>query len=142
MNETGRDVASIILEEIWQRISDPLQLQEIVFTILAELMVRSPSLSERKGWYLVSSLTHAVAAKKSMPSREDLLALRGAASEAFRNREIRTSDQLWSLKLFELGERAVREFLERHAWDGMPGFEDQEDSQSRKSRRLKLRSRK
>jgi translation elongation factor EF-G len=108
------------VEAALKELSSPQRRYEMLISLVVENAVQASSLSERKAWELASSLIATIFKSRSFPSLKELSAIRADINSIHRGSEIRTSDFITSLKMFELGERAVREFLHEGAWDGMP----------------------
>jgi hypothetical protein len=87
-----------------------------------DLAVRSTKVSERKAWETISLLIAIVSKTGRFPVEADLKTVRSQVNSLHREKENRTSDLIFTLKMFELGERELREFLSAKAWDGLPGF--------------------
>jgi hypothetical protein len=115
-------IIDLIIDKLESEFNNPARMREILITLVMDLAVRSTTISERKAWETISLLISAVSKTGKFPDEETLQTIKASISSLHRNREERTSSLIFSLKMFELGEHELREFLQARAWDGLPGF--------------------
>ena len=117
-------IIDILVDTILDSLSTPAQMKEVLYLLLMELSLRSESISERKAWEVIASLVSLTFSIRRFPSPEELVTIRKNVNKAHRLDEKRTSLIFETLKMYELGEAAVKKFLHSKAWKGMPGFEE------------------
>ena len=100
---------------------DPRVMREVLYFLVMEQALKAKRLSIRKDWELIGSLIAFLGRKSRFPTTLEIEDLKSSINSLHRERRERTSDSLFSLKMFELGERAVKKFFTETAWKGFPG---------------------
>jgi len=112
----------VLVDCLQQEMEDPRRVREVLYFLVMDLALKSKKLTERKAWEILGSLIAIVAKTKSFPDFATIKGVSSKINSEHRERIPRTSESLFSLKWFELGEASVKEFLSSQAWKGLPGF--------------------
>ena len=115
----------ILVARLREELDQPARIREILISLCMELAVKSTTLPERKAWEIISLLISFVSKSGVFPDPTQILRIRSLVNSQHRESSYRTSDLMFTLKMFELGEHTLKEFLSKNAWDGMPGFGEQ-----------------
>lgn len=122
MRDKSMRIIDLIIDKLESEFNNPARIREILITLVMDLAVRSTTISERKAWETISLLISAVSKTGRFPDDETLQLFKSSINSIHRDNKERSSDLIFTLKMFELGEQEMREFLSNRAWDGLPGF--------------------
>ena len=111
----------VLVETLQQGSRDPRRAREILYFLVMDQALRSKTLSERKSWEIIGSLIAYVGRERHFPKPAQLKTIKSSINSLHRDQDPRTSEILVSLRMFELGEAAVKKFLMERAWKGFPG---------------------
>jgi hypothetical protein len=114
----------ILVEVCRDATSSPVRIKELLFFFTMDLALKSKKLSERKAWETLGSLISLIFKQKRFPNSAEIDLVKNQVNSLHREKNTRTSDVLFSLKMFELGEAEVKKFFNSRAWKGMPGFKE------------------
>jgi hypothetical protein len=112
------------VEQLQQGLSDPRQMREVLYFLIMDQALRSKNLSGRKAWEIIGSLVAFVGKNGKFPDADEMKSFKASINSKHRNLGPRTSRILESLSMFELGELAVKKFLDKSAWKGFPGVDE------------------
>ena len=134
----SRSLQDLLTEALQRAASKPEISREVLYFLVMDSALKCSKLSERKAWELIAHLIALIGKHHRFPSDAELSRLKSDLNARHRSRHEGTSDMLTSLKMFELGEASVREYLDADAWKGMPGFDpdEKESSKVKKPRRV------
>jgi hypothetical protein len=121
----------ILIEALWKELDDPAKIRECLYLLIMDLASNCEKLSTRKSWEMIAALVAFVSKEEKFPSEDEISGFKAEINSQHRGSEIRTSNFLTSLKLYELGEAELREFLSMDAWRGLPGFSEENRDMAR-----------
>lgn len=114
----------VLVDMVQKAIRTPEQEKEILYFLLMDLALKSKGLSEQKAWKSLALLVSRVWLNRTFPSDSEIHEIKASINRDSRRKENRTSNFLFSLEDFEMGEAAVKKFFAERAWKGMAGFDE------------------
>jgi hypothetical protein len=135
----SRNLQDILVEALQRAASKPEISREVLYFLVMDSALKCDKLSERKAWELIAHLIASISKHHRFPDGAELSRLQAGINARHRSRKEGTSDLLTSLKMFELGEASVREFLDADAWKGMPGFDPDEKGSFRRPKKATMK---
>lgn len=111
-----------LVDSLLLQLKIPSQMREVLYLLILELSLKSKNLEAKKAWLMIGSLISFAGRESRFPSTQEISAIKASINSNLRERTIRTSDCLVSLRRYELGEREVKKFFTATAWQGLPGW--------------------
>ena len=111
-----------LVDSLLSQVKDPRQMREVLYLLVMEQSLKAKNLKAKKAWMMIGSLISFAGRESRFPTTAEIATLQSSINSSIREKIIRTSDCLFSLRMFELGEREVKKFFNNTAWQGLPGW--------------------